>query len=62
MFPSERSPQGLSEAILTFIAPCEEIVKFRHTLLVRYFFVLFDFVHTMAHWLHLLPVAKTKKL
>ena len=32
----ERSPQDLSEAILTPLAPSEEIFKFRHTLLVQY--------------------------
>ena len=34
MVPSEISPQELSEAILTSLAPCEGIVKLRHTLRV----------------------------
>ena len=34
MVPSESSLQELSEAILTWLAPFEGIVKFRHTLLV----------------------------
>ena len=34
MIASERSHQDISEAILTLLAPCEGIVKFRHTLLV----------------------------
>ena len=34
MIALERSPQDLSEAILTSLGPCEEIVKFCHILLV----------------------------
>ena len=32
MNASERSHQGLLEAVLTSFAPCEEIVKFRHNI------------------------------
>ena len=47
---SERSPLDLSETILNSLAPCEGIVKFRHTLLV---YININIVLVYFYWWYL---------
>ena len=46
----ERSPQDLSEAILSSLAPCEGIVKLCHRLLVHNYVSLFQVSLVENYW------------